>query len=128
MARQTQDESNSLNREELIQLAIKTARSGNKAGARVMFQRTLSEDPRNERALLWMASLTDSKADKRRFLLKTLKVNPDNEAARSELKRMARNEEASANRTLLYGGLFIGGALVIIAIVVVFALILSQVL
>ena len=49
-------EQQSLNREELLQLGIQTARAGNKQSARVIFQQVLNGDPRNERALLWMAA------------------------------------------------------------------------
>ncbi len=114
-----------LNREELIQMAIRTARSGNKQSAKVMFQRVLNEDPRNERALLWMGALSTDPKEKRRFLLKTLKVNPKNKNAREELQRMSHSEKASANRTLIYGGLIIIGALIVIAILVVVVILLS---
>ncbi len=114
-----------LNREELIQMAIRTARSGNKQSAVVMFQRVLNEDPRNERALLWMGALATDPKEKRRFLLKTLKVNPKNKTAREELQRMAHSEKASANRTLIYGGLIIVGVLIVIAVLVVVMVLLG---
>jgi len=116
-----------LNREELIQMAIRTARSGNKQSAKVMFQRVLNEDPRNERALLWMGALATDPKEKRRFLLKTLKVTPKpkNKNDREELQRMSHSEKASANRTLIYGGLIIIGALIVIAILVVVVILLS---
>ena len=101
------DQPQSLNREELVQLGIQTARSGNRQSARVIFQRVLAEDPRHERALLWMAYLARDKVEKRRFLLKALKANPNNSSARQELQRMARAEKVRTNRTLLLGGLVV---------------------
>lgn len=114
------NDENALNREELLQLGIRTAKSGNAPGARVMFQKILDEDPRNERALLWMAYLAESAKEKRRYLTLTLKVNPDNATARRELDRMARAQEAGTNRTLLYGGIFIGVLLLLAVLVCVF--------
>ncbi len=117
-------EAGSLNREELIQLAIQTAKQ-NPQGARVMLQKVLSEDPRNERALLWMAHLTRNPTDRRRYLVKVLKVNPDNAAARKELQRMAHTEKAKSNRTLIFGVLIVGGFILIVILAVLFAVILS---
>ena len=116
---QSSTDTETLNREELLQMAIKTARSGNKQSARVMFTRVLGEDPRNERALLWMGYLAKNKVDKRRFLLKTLKVNPNNKTARQELQRMARTEKARTNRTLIYGAVFVAAIFIIIVVGVV---------
>lgn len=116
---QSSTDTETLNREELLQMAIKTARSGNKQSARVMFTRVLGEDPRNERALLWMGYLAKNKVDKRRFLLKTLKVNPSNKTARQELQRMARTEKARTNRTLIYGAVFVAAIFIIIVVGVV---------
>lgn len=113
---QSPGESETPNREELLQMAIKTARGGNQQSARVMFQRVLGEDPRNERALMWMGYLAKNKVDKRRYLLKTLKVNPDNKTARQELQRMARTEKARTNRTLIYGAMFVGGMLILLVL------------
>ena len=44
------------NREQLLQMAVTTAKAGNRDGARVMLRQVLSEDRRNERAMLWMAN------------------------------------------------------------------------
>ena len=109
-------EPETLNREELLQMAIKTARSGNKQSARVMFTRVLGDDPRNERALLWMAQLAKTKVDKRRYLLKTLKVNGSNKTARQELQRMSRTEKARTNRTLIYGALFVAAIMIVLVL------------
>lgn len=110
-----------LNREELIQLGIQTAKSGQAQNARIMFRQVLGEDPRNERALLWMAYLTPDKAEKRRYLLKVLKVNNNNQTARRELQRMAHDEKARSNRTLILGGVAIIVVVLVIVLVVVVA-------
>ena len=41
------------NREQLLQMAINSAKSGNRDGARMMLRQVLSEDKRNERAMMW---------------------------------------------------------------------------
>ncbi len=120
-------EQQSLNREELLQLGIQTARAGNKQSARVIFQQVLNGDPRNERALLWMASLARDSTDKRRYLTRVLRYNPNNETARRELQRMARQEKARTNRTLIYGGLAVGGIVLLIFLVILILVLLSQV-
>ncbi len=121
MAQQTGDEQTP-NREELVQLGIQTAKSGNQQSARVIFQQVLSQDARNERALLWMAALTTDKMEKRRYLLKALKVNPKSTTARGELQRMAHNEKARTNRTLLLGGFVV--VVVILMVVMAVAIII----
>lgn len=121
-------ESNIPNREELLQMAIQTAKTGNKQGARVMFQQVLNQDPRNERALLWMAALGRDKKEQRKFLAATLRVNPKNKTARTQLERMKHAEEARSNRTLVYGGLFIGGLVLVVLLVVIAVLVLPALL
>lgn len=114
----------SLNREELLQLAIRTAKD-NPQGARVMFQQVLGQDKRNERALVWMASLTKDKKERRQYLNRALRVNPRNTAALKELERMERMEKARSNRTLIYGGLVVIAAVLVIALVILFAVALA---
>jgi hypothetical protein len=46
------DESQAPNREELLQLAITTARGGNVRPARLMFEQVLRQDKDNERAMM----------------------------------------------------------------------------
>ncbi len=58
MAFNSMDNSNQTpNREQLLQLAIRTAKGGNATAARVMFRQVLADDKNNERALMWMAKM-----------------------------------------------------------------------
>jgi thioredoxin-like negative regulator of GroEL len=116
------EKDNQLNREELLQLGIQTARAGNRQSARVMLQQVLNEDPRNERALLWMAALARDKTEKRRYLTQCLRTNPRSITARRELEKMAHKQEASHNRALIYGGIVIG-VLILVAILVIVVLV-----
>jgi hypothetical protein len=104
------------NREELLHLAINAARANNRDGARVMFTQILSEDRKNERALMWMAKLAEGKNERKQWLIKVLEVNPNNETARSALRKMDYKSSASDNRTLLIFGV-IAGIMIVLAIV-----------
>ena len=108
------------NREELLQMAIRTARSGNKDGARVMFRQVLNEDKRNERAMIWMAQIAESKAERKQWLERALTVNPDNEQVKAALKKMAYKSSARENRTLLIFGV-VAGVLIVIMVIVLIA-------
>jgi hypothetical protein len=119
------DDSNLPNREELLQLAITSAQQGNKDGARTLFERVLNEDKRNERALMWMAKLSDTKSERVKWLNLVLKVNPDNEQAQSALKKMQYKSSAKENRTLLIFGMILG-VLIVLGIVIGLAILISQ--
>jgi Tfp pilus assembly protein PilF len=110
------------NREELLKMAIRTAKAGNKAAARVMFRRVLAEDKRNERAMMWMAKLADNKHDRDQWLTRVLAVNPNNEAARDTLRKTQYKRSAKENRTLLIFGVIAGVLLVIAVVVFIFVL------
>jgi Tfp pilus assembly protein PilF len=112
------------NREELLQMGIRAAKSGNKDGARIFFEQVLSQDRRNERAMMWMAKLAgEDKTTRKKWLERALQVNPDNEQARDALKRMNYSNSAQENRTLLIFGM-ITGVLIVLAVVVVGALLI----
>jgi hypothetical protein len=114
-------ESQAPNREELLQLAITAAKAGNKRPARLMFEQVLKQDKNNERAMMWMAKISDNKDERREWLQRVLGVNPNNEAARDALKKMAYRRSAKDNRVLLTFGV-LAGVLLVLAIVVVLAL------
>jgi len=78
----------------------------------------LSQDKRNERAMMWMAKIADTKAERKKWLDHVLTVNPDNEAARGALQKMAYTRSARENRVLLIFGM-IAGVMVVLAIVLI---------
>ena len=114
-----QRESAQPNREQLLQMAINTAKAGNKDGARVMLRQVLSEDKRNERAMIWMAQIARNAKERRQWLVRVLDVNPDNEQARKQLKRMDYQTSAQQNRVLLIFGVVVGVLFVLMVIVVI---------
>lgn len=113
------------NREELLQMAIRTAKAGNREGARVMLRQVLSEDRRNERAIMWMAKISSSKGERHQWLERALEINPDNQQAKATLKKMQYRRSARENRTLLIFGVVVG-VLIVLLIVVVVALMLPR--
>jgi hypothetical protein len=115
------DESQAPNREELLQLAIKTAQGGNTRPARLMFEQVLRQDKDNERAMMWLAQLAENKTERREWLKRVLNVNPNNETARDALKKMAYRRSAKDNRVLLVFGV-LAAVLIVLAVVVVLAL------
>jgi Tfp pilus assembly protein PilF len=114
------------NREELLQMGIRAAKDGNNDGARMFFEQVLNQDKRNERAMMWMAKIaTDNKAERKKWLEKTLEINPDNLQAREALKKMAYVRSAGENRTLLIFGIVVG-VLIVLAIVVFIGLVVLK--
>ncbi len=107
-------ESNQPNREELLQMAIRAAKTNNKDGARVMFRRVLSEDKRNERAMMWLAKLANSDKEQRQWLNRVLSVNPDNNVARGKLAEMDYKAAAQKNRSMLYIGTGVGAVVIVV--------------
>jgi hypothetical protein len=110
------------NREELLQLAIASAKQGNTEGARTLFERVLNEDQRNERALMWMAKLADSKSERIKWLNLVLKVNPDNEQAKEALRSFQYKRSAKENRTVLIFGMIVGVLIVLGIVIAVFVI------
>ncbi len=110
---------NQPNREELLQLAIRSAKSGNKEGARVMLRQVLSEDRYNERAIMWMAKIANTQGERRQWLQRALEVNPNNAQAKAALKKIAYKSSARENRTLLIYGMIAGVLIVLLVVALV---------
>jgi hypothetical protein len=122
-----QNDSGSLqpNREELLQMGIRAAKAGNKDAARIAFEQVLTQDKRNERAMMWMAKIAESKSERKKWLDRVLLVNPDNESAKAALKKIAYKRSAKENRTLLIFGM-VAGVLVVLGVVILLTLFLNR--
>jgi Tfp pilus assembly protein PilF len=72
----------------LLRTGIQAAQSGNKAIARRILEQVTEQDPRNELAWIWLASIADSAAERRTYLQKVLEINPQNERARQALEKL----------------------------------------
>lgn len=108
-----------LNREDLLKMAIRAAQSGNSTASRMMFGEVLDDDPRNERALMWMAKLADTKAERVKYLNMVLAVNPLNENASSALRKLQYSKSARDNRVLLIFGVVAVVLIVLAAVVII---------
>jgi hypothetical protein len=110
------------NLEELMQLGIRTAKDGNLDNARVIFQKVLDADKRNERAWLWMAHVAENNIKRRQYLETVLRLNPNNISAHKYLDSMdAVVDKVEGNSITL-------GLMVIIAMIVIMALIVGIVI
>ncbi len=74
---------------------IDAAKRGDKTTARRLLQQVLSTDGNNEMALMWMASVVDALEERRFYLERALRVNPNNTRAREALKRLGVTEPAT---------------------------------
>lgn len=119
------DRSIAPNREQLLQMAITSAKQGNRNAARLMFRRVLSENRNEERAMMWMAKLAETKAERRVWLQRVLTINPNNEIARETLQRLSYRRSARDNRVLLIFGV-LATVLIILGTIVVLALVTSR--
>jgi hypothetical protein len=86
-----------------------------------MLEQILKADKNNERAMMWMAKIAESKAERREWLTRVLHINPNNEPARDALKKMAYTRSARDNRTLLIFGV-LAGVLIVLMVVIFLAL------
>jgi len=65
----------------LIQRGVDASREERKHFARQCFEQAVEHDSENELAWLWLASVSDSDAERARMFEKVLEINPDNETA-----------------------------------------------
>ncbi len=100
-----------------MRLGARTARSGNKEGARVIFQQVLDTDKRNERAWLWLASLADNAIDRRRYLETVLKLDPENAIARRQLSEMDHMIQSTEGASMRFGVMIV--VVLVVALIVV---------
>jgi len=68
-----------------LQQAIAAIKAGDKQTGRALLADILQADLHNEAAWLWMSSVVDTPAEKRRCLERVLSLNPDNQSARRGL-------------------------------------------
>lgn len=108
---------NQPNREELFMLAENAAKQGQKDSARVMFHQVWEQNKRNERAMMWLAKLAPDQKERKIWLSRILKVNPNNEGAKSALAKIQYKHAAEENRTLVLFGA-VAGVLVVVGVII----------
>ena len=108
----------SVNIDELYNMAIQAINKKQNRGAKVMLRQILSQDKRNDRAMLALAKIAKTDKEKRYWLNQALKIDPENKQAQKELYRLDTHDEAERNKLLFNVGVA-GGAVVIILINIV---------
>src|SRR3989442_695069 len=73
--------------------AIELAREGDKDEARAMLKALSEEEPRNEKAWLWRASLAESPDRAAEFLERVLEIDPLHSTAAGWLKKLRQQPE-----------------------------------
>lgn len=106
---------NTPNREELFNMAVEQAKSGNKKGARFMFAQILEQDKRNIRAMMWMAKIASSPDERETWLKRILDIKPSYAPAQEALAKMSLNTSAKRNQQLFK--LAVGGYVGLVIIV-----------
>jgi hypothetical protein len=117
--------------QKLVREGVEAARAGDTDKARQIFQDVTDKDINNERAWLWLATVTDDPEEKRIYIENVLHINPDNDRAQQmliqlegkETQAKARDSElvpgVSRGRAILIGGGSVGIWLVLMILLVV---------
>lgn len=79
---------NESNLDSILRQGIAAARSGDKITARRLLQHVLLIERDNETALMWMASVVETVGERRQYLERVLRVNPNNQRAADALARL----------------------------------------
>ncbi|MFN8379738.1 MAG: hypothetical protein U0452_13815 [Anaerolineae bacterium] len=81
--------------ETLLREGIDDARRGERASARIKFERVVELDDRNEKGWFWLASVLDTDEERRAALDKVLEINPNNDRARKALDALEARMDAA---------------------------------
>jgi hypothetical protein len=73
----------------VLEQGIVALKAGRKAQARALLARAVRQNPRDERAWLWLSGAVETEAERRTCLERVLALDPDNEAARRGLDSLA---------------------------------------
>jgi Flp pilus assembly protein TadD len=117
------------NLEQLLQLGIRTAREGNRQGAKLMFERVLATNSTDERAWLWLASIAKDEQDTegaKRYLETVLKINPSNAVAQNALATMEGTRARGESRTLRFGMAVVAVLVILVILAVILIIQLSR--
>jgi hypothetical protein len=94
--------------DQLLQMGIDTAKSGNNEGAKVILKQVIQKDKRNDRAWTWLAFIEPDPVQKRRYLQNAVRINPGNRPAQEALSKMVAKEQKGTDKTMFYGSIAIG--------------------
>lgn len=121
----TNEDPNTPNLEELLQIAMSTLKQGNKQGAEVIIRQVLEADKYNDRAWVLLAFTTEDKTQRRRWLNQALRLNPNNSAATRALEKLDRKRTNVKDRTIFIGTMGVVAALGLAVVACVLVLVLN---
>lgn len=75
-----------------LEAGIAAVRRGDRLAARRLLESVTRDDPRNEAAWMWLASVAASRSERREALERVVAINPDNDRAREALNQLNRLE------------------------------------
>lgn len=79
------------NIQQLLQAGIRAARQGNRSAARRLLHEVIAQEPTNELAWIWLASVAENVQERREYLERVLAINPNNKRATQALERLKRS-------------------------------------
>ncbi len=105
------------NIDDLMRLGVRSAKTGNRENARVIFRQVLENDKRNVAAWLWMAALAEDPIDRRRYLETVLTLDPENATAKKQLAAMDQAVSRSEGVSIRLGIMILAVLILAVALV-----------
>jgi hypothetical protein len=80
-----------------LQKAVELIKAGNDPAARELLLNVLRANPKNDKAWVWMASITKERDKRQKCLEEALKHNPNNQIAKRALQKMTSPKKHKAD-------------------------------
>jgi tetratricopeptide (TPR) repeat protein len=75
--------------ESLLRDGIAAVKRGDRTTARKLLAQVIEQDPKNEKAWMWLATTSNNADERRKLLLKVLEINPNNQRAQQAMASLA---------------------------------------
>ncbi len=107
--------------QEQLQRAIELAQQGDREAAHDLLREVVAQDPKNETAWLWLASVAHTQDERIAALRTALRQNPANDQTRAALEKLGITADLpKAGGLSTTERLVIGGVVVLVVLVVIF--------
>lgn len=116
-------DSQNIDNEQMLQLAIQTYRSGNRENAKMLLRQVHQRDRHNTSALLWLAKISRHPQERMHWLERLLEIDPEHETAQKTIKRIRYRRAAAENKVLLQLGSITAIMLIMTLIMWIFILV-----
>lgn len=90
------------NERQRLQDAITLIKAGDKSTAEKLLVKLLQDNPQNELAWLWLATITNNLTKKERYLQKVIQINPANETAINSLQKLHSRIDTQSRSAALF--------------------------